>query len=1191
MESQLREIVDDVGSKISNASLQKEHVASKNVDHLANLSKRTENIREILEQFQGSIPALQKELSELESGFDFSTWDKTILQTKESANDSLLATIRDNVELQTMLQSNGLTQDILQKILSNQHLSSLELGALSEIAHAIDASVNREKNNKKSQLEMSRNDYRAEARAQIFPSLSSFLEQNLNSQERLIHTSLRGVSGNAFQDDLILSVDLDAIVDEAIAKFSDKRLTTSEEWNAFVTAHKPKLNELIEKKYKALVSEHLASLQSNEAYIRLDLEKIQTNIIPQLESLGLPAQRDLDSYVESQNAVRRSLNSLYIALGWNQSASHLRADALVEEGSSYPRLYTFDDEMNRIIREVESASREGRLPRQPQFSGNYMLYSRIWDKAEYSSNGDVKYFLSSLRRQQTEVSEHIRFLNISSTSLDDARGVFLLSRSRLESQLTELLTELYKNPVAEAIFSVKHPEFSKERINSTFSNLRESNPSFVIQALTQLRESAEEVVRLAPHIRSYADKRQHALTDFEAAFEEEITGVDLYDKHDRQYTARAMLKMFGTEIATLQKSIESSKEHSFALATDLAVRNEYVVEQLKQQKEKKIKAEKDKRNQLLQTLESSPLTQDSAVRIAQLRLQILVLGTSDEADRRKIMETVGSHLDELIKENNEFSKKIRKRSEYEKLKTDSSTLQEMLDAKVNEADALLMEPSKREYDGKVESTAQSIQRIRALANSLHLRDGEAVFTKHQNEILELLASTESQLTTMKVSDLIGTSEFDSTEPTSIRLTEELAKRKERLKDELDIVRRDVAEKSARVASFREGLNQVHDLDALMLYLRKVPYAIDLLIDPNQLDRVWHKLLETVALTKLHGDKWKMHATNTETKLPPLLAEKIASLQESYVADRKSENLLRFKELSERNFQSFEDFIDAVRAFGWGEIFGESGTSLANKLNLVQKRIKFSSTDGYGLLMQEIGIPRNQMLREKLIQIMDSDPRHLALKRIEETKGISLFEIVQALKVSKNAFSSLEWDSNAIIQDLYTVLVDWKNEMSVPRFSNLPRLGSREKTNTEIEDFFSDYPTDFNIRQRVVEAILSQRGQGGWRDEVITQLQQERLRPTTRFRLPKSSGIISIGRDENSDFMLDDRNVSRSHAQIRKDAVGTYLVDTRSLNGTTINGTPVVAETRVPLFGGEKLVFGKAIHVTVVKRGDELYLER
>ena len=58
------------------------------------------------------------------------------------------------------------------------------------------------------------------------------------------------------------------------------------------------------------------------------------------------------------------------------------------------------------------------------------------------------------------------------------------------------------------------------------------------------------------------------------------------------------------------------------------------------------------------------------------------------------------------------------------------------------------------------------------------------------------------------------------------------------------------------------------------------------------------------------------------------------------------------------------------------------------------------------------------------------------------------------------------------------------------------------------------------------------------------------------RLPLGEHVFTIGRLPDSDLKVEDALASRRHAEIRPEPDGYRLVDLGSLNGTTVNATPV-----------------------------------
>jgi predicted component of type VI protein secretion system len=85
-------------------------------------------------------------------------------------------------------------------------------------------------------------------------------------------------------------------------------------------------------------------------------------------------------------------------------------------------------------------------------------------------------------------------------------------------------------------------------------------------------------------------------------------------------------------------------------------------------------------------------------------------------------------------------------------------------------------------------------------------------------------------------------------------------------------------------------------------------------------------------------------------------------------------------------------------------------------------------------------------------------------------------------------------------------------------------------------------------------------------EVAMLLVQEGNSPKTQWPLVKSSVII--GRENSSDVQIDDRQVSRQHAEIAQTNQGYTLRDLGSKNGTFLNGETVTHEPRLIRNGDE-----------------------
>jgi pSer/pThr/pTyr-binding forkhead associated (FHA) protein len=67
--------------------------------------------------------------------------------------------------------------------------------------------------------------------------------------------------------------------------------------------------------------------------------------------------------------------------------------------------------------------------------------------------------------------------------------------------------------------------------------------------------------------------------------------------------------------------------------------------------------------------------------------------------------------------------------------------------------------------------------------------------------------------------------------------------------------------------------------------------------------------------------------------------------------------------------------------------------------------------------------------------------------------------------------------------------------------------------------------------------------------------------------------VLIGRDAESDFVIDDRTVSRRHAVIHRQGPFWILEDLGSTNGTRVNGERVTK--RAAIQPGDELGFGAA----------------
>jgi pSer/pThr/pTyr-binding forkhead associated (FHA) protein len=73
------------------------------------------------------------------------------------------------------------------------------------------------------------------------------------------------------------------------------------------------------------------------------------------------------------------------------------------------------------------------------------------------------------------------------------------------------------------------------------------------------------------------------------------------------------------------------------------------------------------------------------------------------------------------------------------------------------------------------------------------------------------------------------------------------------------------------------------------------------------------------------------------------------------------------------------------------------------------------------------------------------------------------------------------------------------------------------------------------------------------------------------RMPIGEAVVTIGRDLDNDIILDDKHVSRQHAQLRRRYGQYVLYDLDSTAGTLVNGHKV---REAPLRPGDTITFGK-----------------
>lgn len=78
--------------------------------------------------------------------------------------------------------------------------------------------------------------------------------------------------------------------------------------------------------------------------------------------------------------------------------------------------------------------------------------------------------------------------------------------------------------------------------------------------------------------------------------------------------------------------------------------------------------------------------------------------------------------------------------------------------------------------------------------------------------------------------------------------------------------------------------------------------------------------------------------------------------------------------------------------------------------------------------------------------------------------------------------------------------------------------------------------------------------------------------TTGERYPISTNPFSIGKLPSNDLVIDDKVISRHHAEIVQFGDKVFIRDLKSLNGTFVGGYRVPPETDFELKSGQQIVF-------------------
>lgn len=131
-------------------------------------------------------------------------------------------------------------------------------------------------------------------------------------------------------------------------------------------------------------------------------------------------------------------------------------------------------------------------------------------------------------------------------------------------------------------------------------------------------------------------------------------------------------------------------------------------------------------------------------------------------------------------------------------------------------------------------------------------------------------------------------------------------------------------------------------------------------------------------------------------------------------------------------------------------------------------------------------------------------------------------------------------------------------LSTDTFSARVERAYAARTKPELRELLADLPRWARLRDAV--------------DRLRERRAHERAAPPQELRLPDTTKRIalSLGRDGDCDFIVDDGTVSRRHAFLRRTPEGWEVQDAGSTNGTRLNGWRV---DRAALRPGDELRVG------------------
>ena len=83
------------------------------------------------------------------------------------------------------------------------------------------------------------------------------------------------------------------------------------------------------------------------------------------------------------------------------------------------------------------------------------------------------------------------------------------------------------------------------------------------------------------------------------------------------------------------------------------------------------------------------------------------------------------------------------------------------------------------------------------------------------------------------------------------------------------------------------------------------------------------------------------------------------------------------------------------------------------------------------------------------------------------------------------------------------------------------------------------------------------------------------------RFEFTSTPLALGRDSSNGIRLQDTEISRRHAELRRESDGYRVVDLHSANGTFVNGKPVDQSV---LRSGDRIQLGQTVMLFKRERG-------